>query len=202
MIYSLNELGIETGTDKARHGYLPFYAEFFSSVKISSLLELGVHKGSSLEMWRKFFPDAHIEGWDRNPVEVQGCLTKKVNLNNRQEIVAAKETSQAFDLILDDAGHRMKDQQLALAVLAPISRYFIIEDLHTSWLSKYYEHDEPSTWDLLLKLSGREFESPYAEPMEKEFVADNVKLRGIYRIDGSERPRSATIILENTAFGL
>jgi hypothetical protein len=58
-----------TGDTEKPPGYLRKYEKAFSPLldKEVRLLELGVHKGGSLIMWRDYFPRGIIVGLDINP---------------------------------------------------------------------------------------------------------------------------------------
>ena len=63
----LQNLGIKTNTDKAQFGYLDIYENYldkFLSNERLNLLEIGILGGSSLKMWREYFPKATILGAD------------------------------------------------------------------------------------------------------------------------------------------
>lgn len=75
-----------------------------------SLLELGVHSGHSLLLWREFLPRARITGLDMRtaPENIEG-LENVTYICGRQEDVAVLDRTTAdngpFDLIVDDASH-------------------------------------------------------------------------------------------------
>lgn len=75
-----------------------------------SLLELGVHSGHSLLLWREFLPDAKIAGLDlrAEPENVSG-LDNVTYVCGRQEDPGVLDRVAArhgpFDLIFDDASH-------------------------------------------------------------------------------------------------
>src|SRR5881296_605514 len=52
--------------------YLERYEQRFEPIRpgVRALLELGVHQGESLLMWRDYFPDAIIAGLDINAVNI------------------------------------------------------------------------------------------------------------------------------------
>ena len=67
---SLNDIGLETGTDKSSraHDYLGYYENALRGLsRIDRILEIGVHEGASLRMWRDFLPRARIVGLDLLP---------------------------------------------------------------------------------------------------------------------------------------
>ena len=44
-----------------RHGFLPIYADLFGDpYRLRALMEIGVFRGSSLMMWRDYFPEAQV----------------------------------------------------------------------------------------------------------------------------------------------
>lgn len=68
---TLDEIGLKWKTDKSSmtHCYLNTYEKYLSEWKDKEfvLLELGVAGGSSIGMWREFFPKAKVYGIDNNP---------------------------------------------------------------------------------------------------------------------------------------
>ena len=75
-----------------------------------SLLELGVHSGHSLLLWREFLPEARITGLDlRDPPDNITGLENVAYICGRQEdsavLDAASSENGPFDLIVDDASH-------------------------------------------------------------------------------------------------
>lgn len=68
---TLNEIGVECGTDKSSltHYYLDNYEKHLTSFREKEfvLLELGVASKASIKMWGEYFPNAKIYGVDNNP---------------------------------------------------------------------------------------------------------------------------------------
>ena len=172
-------LGATSKSDKAEHGYLSIYEQILGTVDIDKLLELGIFRGHSLRLWKDWQPQASIEGWDRKPQSVDGCDVKKVNLESRFSISRAigKNRMDPWDIVIDDAGHTMGQQQLAFSMLFPHSKYFVIEDLHTSFDRKFYGKRDESTFGLLDALRAqKKWTTQYATRREKEFVEANAKV--------------------------
>lgn len=107
-------------TDKAArspqigHSYevvYPDLLEKFLSKEKFNMLELGIHKGYSLEMWAKIFPQAEIYGldFDHNLIDPYANL-KQSNIHILPQ--ASQDDSRILDvipdmdLIIDDASHR------------------------------------------------------------------------------------------------
>jgi len=100
-------------SDKVRIGYLDIYDPVLAPWvdKKIKLLELGVHKGGSLQLWRDYFPRGTIVGIDIEPPKdfmpgeriqvLQGSQADTVFLSE----VANKVAPEGFDIIIDDASH-------------------------------------------------------------------------------------------------
>jgi len=101
------------GTDKIRMGYLDAYDPILAPWldKDIKLLELGVYKGHSLELWRDYFPRSMIVGIDLALPDgfVSGERIKLFRGNQADtqflSEVADKTAPDGFDIIIDDASH-------------------------------------------------------------------------------------------------
>lgn len=77
----------------------------------NALLELGIHKGGSLLMWRDYFQRGLIVGIDINEIDVPDDSGRVRVFRGRQEdvamldAVAAETAPQGYDVIIDDASH-------------------------------------------------------------------------------------------------
>jgi hypothetical protein len=100
-------------TDKIQHHYLEVYDPILSrwTDRDLKLLEIGVHKGGSLELWRDYFPKGAIVGIDLELPEgfipgehiqlFKGSQTDTQFLSQ----VAISTAPDGFDIIIDDASH-------------------------------------------------------------------------------------------------
>lgn len=129
------------------HHYIPIYDHYFSHFrgKKVKFLEIGVGKGGSLQMWRKYFgDDAIIYGIDINPE----C--KKFNTEKQQVRIGSQidetflnsviEEMGGVDVILDDGSHQMKHIPQTLELIFPklsFNGIYMIEDLHTCYWKHY-----------------------------------------------------------------
>lgn len=118
-----------------------------------SLLELGVWKGDSLEMWRDAFPRATVVGLDLRPPDIdlgprvrtiQGDQTDAALLGQ----VRADHALDGFSVIIDDASHigslsAGSLQALYARHLRP-GGFYIIEDWGTGYMSTWPDGAEPS----------------------------------------------------------
>lgn len=137
----LEHYALTSGTDKYEHGYCPFYHKYLEHLRQSniSLLEIGVQEEHSIHMWNAYFPNADIHGIDIRFQRRTARATYHLLNVELQEFEEYTKTCQEWDVIIDDGGHTMKQQQLALKLLWPKVKsggIFIMEDLHTS--SEYY----------------------------------------------------------------
>jgi hypothetical protein len=100
-------------TDKITHRYLDVYDPILAPWvgKEIKLLEIGIHKGGSLQLWRDYFPLGIITGIDIKLPEpflpgeriqiFKGSQADKQFLSE----VANKAAPEGFDIIIDDASH-------------------------------------------------------------------------------------------------
>jgi hypothetical protein len=171
------------------HNYCDFYESMLAPMRLSAkrVLEIGVWHGASLKMWRDYFPNAHIYGMD-----VEDCkqydeerVTTLVGDQAKREHLRGLPTH--LDLIVDDGGHSMEQQQVSLAALFPHVKpggYYILEDLHTSFMGKEFGVDKDgsnATIKVVEALSeGRKFNSEYMSTQEIDYLSDNVASCIIY----------------------
>lgn len=139
---ALSTLGLRYGTDKVSHGFAGFYQNLLGErrTEVSKVLEIGVLGGASLQMWRDYFPNAEIHGFDARVPDSQPQPRIHLHQGNQADRRSLNElverTGSGFDLIIDDGGHTMEQQQVSIgfmfAHLKPGGLYFL-EDLHTSF---------------------------------------------------------------------
>jgi len=127
--------------------YFEVYDEYFKSFKNKNItfVEIGIHNGGSLEIWKKYFGEkSRIIGIDVNPQ----C---KIFEKDGYEIFIGNQSDPKFwhnffkevgtvDIILDDGGHTNLDQIITTAnVVDKINDngLLVIEDVHTSYIEEY-----------------------------------------------------------------
>ena len=100
-------------TDKIQHHYLEVYDPILAPWvdRELTLLEIGIHRGGSLKLWRDYFPHGRIIGIDlklpKNFVpgeRVQIFEGSQADTRFLSE-VALKTAPEGFDIIIDDASH-------------------------------------------------------------------------------------------------
>jgi hypothetical protein len=147
---TLDELAIKYGSDKSSldHNYMSFYEKHLPKDP-KRILEIGVHKGSSLAMWSKFFPDAIIHGLDlfaehsrqnvADFLQNEGCENVFLITGNQMDWLLLEELRKNdYDLIIDDGGHLSRAQMISFFGLFNGKHYFI-EDLHCCYEPFYQD---------------------------------------------------------------
>jgi hypothetical protein len=143
---SLDEIACNNKCGKGigQHDYLKSYEMFFSSLrdKDINLLEMGIDSGVSLKIWREYFSKANIYGMDIDPDRmhldlVTGCQTFIGSQSDKEFLnKVVTEVPDGFDIIIDDASHRSKDQITSFKYLFPYVNsggLYVIEDLHVGY---------------------------------------------------------------------
>lgn len=155
--WELDRLANKYKTDKGSiyynaHAYAHIYERYFEPMRHQpiTLLELGllrhdvqIHNPGgpyddtpSLFMWREYFPNATIIGFDiadfsRVP-EIRGVKIVRGDMGNPDDLMSLVDNG-PFDIIIDDASHTSHHQQIALGTLFPYLNsggYYIIEDVN------------------------------------------------------------------------
>lgn len=143
---AFNELSVlahRYATDKGPrdHYYTELYDRLFLPVKnsVRKVCEIGIAEGRSLKMWRQYFRKAMIYGIDINDSSKFNSDTVKTFIADQADRNQLKKfidtLGGGFDIILDDGGHSMEQQQVSFAYLFKYVKpggYYIIEDVHTS----------------------------------------------------------------------
>jgi Methyltransferase domain len=132
--------------DKWVH-YFPIYTRHFSPYRGRPvrILEIGVYRGGSLDMWQWFFgsqvtlvgididPDAKAASDPRHVVEIGDQMDPDF-------LRRVAEEHGPFDIIIDDGGHGMEQQIVTAETLFPLLKdggVFLVEDSHTSYWDSY-----------------------------------------------------------------
>lgn len=127
--------------------YFEIYDRYFNKYrnKEVTILEIGVNKGGSLQMWKDYFgPKAKIYGVDVNPqcktleedqIEIFiGSQSDRIFLND------LKKQIPKLDILLDDGGHTMKQQIVTFQEMfghIKENGIYFCEDCHTSYWENY-----------------------------------------------------------------
>jgi cephalosporin hydroxylase len=126
--------------------YFPAYEEHFSRFKNRSavLVEIGVFKGGSLELWKKFLgPRVQVVGIDiEDKLEYEQDQIA-IRQGGQSDPVFLQSVIDEFgppDIIIDDGTHETEQVTTAFEFLcpriSPTSVYFV-EDIHTAYCPGY-----------------------------------------------------------------
>lgn len=195
---NLEELANKYATDKRGedHNYVKYYEKYFKSVRESAehVFEIGIFESkdkqnrpygaASLKLWEDYFAKATIYGAD--VVDFRKHSTERTKISqldqaNRDHLKAfADHCGVEFDIIIDDGGHTMKQQQISFDFLFNYLKsggIYVIEDLHTSYgnLFPHYSKEGGSSTLALLQdyQSSGELESEFFE--NAEINAQNIQ---------------------------
>lgn len=171
------------------HDYIELYDRLFAPLrgKASRILEIGVARGHSLRLWEEYFPAAKILGLDIHPkteFDSSRVATMVADQGKRGDLQAAlQRLGRDLDLVIDDGGHRMDQQQISFAVLFPALKpggLYIIEDVHTSFPQLYPGYGvEPdgsnSTYTMIDHfVRTGEIRSKYMSAEESKYLGSNI----------------------------
>jgi hypothetical protein len=127
--------------------YLPFYDRVFASFRgyPIRMLEIGVSKGGSLDVWRSYFgPEATIFGIDVDPA-CAGRVSppNQVRIGSQADPAFLRRVVRemgGLEVVLDDGSHVASDQRASFQTLWPLlspGGLYQIEDLHTAYWPGY-----------------------------------------------------------------
>lgn len=127
--------------------YFGAYDKYFSKYtnKPIKILEIGVFKGGSLQMWKNYFgPQAKIVGMDINPEckilqedQIEIFIADQGNINDLKSLI---KNHGNFDIIIDDGSHVNKHQIDTFDFLFEylnLGGIYLVEDTHTSYWDEY-----------------------------------------------------------------
>ena len=137
--------------------YFEVYDRYFQRFRGQEvvILEVGVFHGGSLQMWKDYFGDrARIYGVDIDPrckeLEEENIEIWIGSQADRQFLRTLREQIPPIDILIDDGGHRMKQQIVTFEELfghIKPNGIYLCEDLHTSyWVTHGGGHRRPGTF--------------------------------------------------------
>lgn len=161
---TLCEIGATYDTDKSSqrknvtdtrhcHPYTLFYDGLFKSKKDASLkiAELGILDGASLRMWREYFTNSSLYGFEYNTALIdqfknndsnERVTLATIDVTNKDSIVSAfHNMNEQYDIIIEDTTHQFEDQ---IRVVENIHSYLkpggvlIVEDIFKSYHEQSY----------------------------------------------------------------
>jgi hypothetical protein len=149
------------------------------------ILEIGISKGGSLEMWNNYFNgECDIYGIDIN-IQAEQHVAKlnaqniHADVGDQQDREFWKEyikDKQKFDIVIDDGGHSMQQQIVTYEeIYDHINEdgVYLCEDLHTSYWSEYGGGYKKS--DTFIEYSKNFIDMLHAHHMKDDHVNDVFK---------------------------
>lgn len=216
---TLDDLGALYGTDKFYvHKFTKIYDDYFTPMRYNNikLLEIGVLIGSSLKMWEQYFINGTIYGADIFTEEQRNTLKQheenikyrdllefdsnrtKIYMTNQELVEDLVKLPTELDVIIDDGGHTMFQQQLTFKTLFKNlinGGTYVLEDLHTSHYPNYGATPTNNTLRLLMDLQNgiiSENNDYYIQKNEFENLLNNIEFVKIYE----NNPGSITSIIK------
>jgi hypothetical protein len=156
--WNLHALAAVWGADKARHqhGYTTHYARYLKRRSVRCVLEVGIGGyedpavgGSSLLMWRSYFPNATIYGLDlyEKRIEAPRVVVRQGDQSDPGSLERAVAGCPPFDLIVDDGSHLASHTLTTFETLFPKLKpggIYAVEDLWYAYRADY-EGGPPGT---------------------------------------------------------
>jgi hypothetical protein len=130
--------------------YFEIYDKYFSKFrnKKPTILEIGISKGGSLQMWKSYFGEgAKIYGIDIEPscknYEEDGIEIFIGSQEDRNFLQNVKNKIGNIDILIDDGGHEMLQQIITFEELYNSVKVdggiYLCEDTHSSYFNSWVE---------------------------------------------------------------
>jgi len=129
--------------------YLDAYERHFAGLRQTAVrvLEIGVMKGGSLDIWRDYFgPAATIFGVDIDPACANRVTAPNmVRIGSQDDLAflrAVVAEMGGVDIVIDDGSHIGRHQRASFDALFPLlgdGGLYAIEDLHTAYWPGHFE---------------------------------------------------------------
>ena len=156
------------------HHYFEIYRMFFNRFrkrKNIKVLEIGVRKGGSLNLWRQYFDEsAIIVGVDIDP-DTQRCENKDARTfvrigdqANPKFLKKIVDEFREFNIIIDDGGHSTNQQITSFIHLYDsLSKdgIYLVEDTHSNFWQKFQDRKDGLTFLDLAKNLVNLLHDPY-----------------------------------------
>lgn len=195
MTHRLTEISERLGACKAVHNFTEVYGPIFDKYKSPKILEVGIAEAKSIKTYLEFFDSPTIIGMDKMSKHPNMEMDYKTDSEkNNWKFIEGDQTfpddlmkcelKGGYDIIIDDGGHMMNQQQISFGILIDMVKkggYYIIEDLHTSFMSGFQMYDSKfTTYEMLEKIEKKElgFSSYLTKEMQENILekVDKIKI--------------------------
>jgi len=176
------------------HNYHIFYEKFFYKKKNDKLniLELGSFKGGATASFYFYFKNSEIYSGDLFPdlflYKSKRIKNFFINTSEENEIIQKIiNVNKKFDIIIEDAGHYLKDQIISLFLLFRVlnrNGFYVIEELDFPDTRKdmNINNEKPTLRKILLNIkNNKDFHSEYILDADKKYFLDNLKNIQIFK---------------------
>lgn len=182
--------------------YLPAYESALAPFRSRPIrmLEIGVARGGSLQMWRRFLhPESTIVGIDIDPSTQQfddPSQRVHVRLGSQTDISFLRDVTKEFgpfDVILDDGSHMNSHIVLTFQHLFPMGvaagGIYMVEDLHSNYWKPY--RDSPMSFADFIKWLTDAMHAHYQTVGSKEL---DFRVGSSYRLNEIQVPLATTLV--------
>ena len=138
------------GDNSDTHSYLTVYDKIFSRLKNdkNKILEIGVYKGDSLNLWSEYFINSEIYGVDCKISQIDVNLHENIKVIEVPDAYSIETTKLLtdigkFNVIIDDGSHRVEQQRYVIenyCNLLTDNGILIIEDT-VCWIDNKFKID-------------------------------------------------------------
>ena len=173
------------------HKYAVYYEMFIKKIKKKKLniLELGSFKGNATASFFFYFKNSFIYSVDLYPdlFIYKSKRIKNFKVDNSSEKELLSLSKKKYDLIIEDAGHYLKDQIISLFTLFPKLKkkgIYVVEELDFPDTRKDMNlKNEKNTLYTILKSikKNKSFNSSYVPEHKKKYFIKNYKYIKIYK---------------------
>jgi len=193
--FFLNQYTRSRKKDKIQgHQYAFFYDKYFKDIKNNQLniLELGTFKGGAAAAFSFFFKNSKIYSGDLYP-DIFNFYSKRIinfKIDTSSEISINKfieKVNSKYDIVIEDAGHFLKDQIISLFLLFKTLKpkgIFVIEELDfpdTRQDMNIY-NEKPTLRQILnCVINKQDFYSKYIKNSDKEYFLKNFESIEIFK---------------------
>jgi len=176
------------------HEYSIFYETYFKDIKNNeiNILELGSFKGGAAAAFSFFFKNSKIYSGDLYP-DIFNFASKRISnfkINTSSEYSIKNiiiNNNLKYDIIIEDAGHFLKDQIISLFLLFKKLKpkgFFVVEELDFPDTRKDMNiyNEKPSLRQILSAIIKKEdFYSGYISNIDKKYFLENFEFIKIYK---------------------
>ena len=153
---TFNDIGLSENTDKAAltdrgsHHYGDLYELLFRTRRNHNILilEIGVLDGGSIRTWRRYFQKSYVTAIDvSDKITFDDRFVEFIHGDAYSEEVISRLSGYTFDLMIDDADHRVENQAIFLQRYSPLLKpegILIIEDVITRDGAKILKRNLPA----------------------------------------------------------